>query len=38
MEHPNLAVWRWLHAGLDPADQVMAVFAAGLDTPCADPT
>lgn len=36
-EHPNLAAWRWLHAGLDDGGEVVAVFAADLDEPCDDP-
>jgi|SRR5215207_3944108 len=35
-EHPNLAAWRWLHAGLDEGDVAVAVFAADLDEPCDD--
>jgi hypothetical protein len=35
-EHPNLAAWRWLHAGLSEGDAAVAVFA-DLDEPCGDP-
>lgn len=36
-QHPNLWAWRRLHAGLGDGDQVVAVFAADRETPCADP-
>jgi hypothetical protein len=36
-DHPNLAAWRRLRAGMHDRDEVLAVFAADLDEPSDDP-
>jgi hypothetical protein len=36
-DDPDLAAWRWLHAGLDGDGGVVAVFVADLDGPSPDP-
>jgi len=35
-DHPNLAAWRRLHAGLGERDVAVAVFVADLNQPCDD--
>jgi hypothetical protein len=35
-EHPNLAAWRSLHAGLREHDTALAVFVGDLSQPCQD--
>ncbi|HUY47341.1 MAG TPA: hypothetical protein VMV92_16685 [Streptosporangiaceae bacterium] len=35
-DHPNLAAWRWLHAGLGEGGTALAVFVGDLSEPCDD--
>jgi hypothetical protein len=36
-KHVNLNAWRWLRAGLDEPDEVVAAFTGALDEPSDDP-